>query len=450
VAGVPAGHPNPKTPTAKSGPLPHRGFTGARPLIRLTNSITRSRLLRPAVAGKLERANLMSEKQHELVQLAAELAADFATRATEHDRANSFPVENIDKMKQTGYTALIVPERYGGLGGDLMDYVLCQEQLSQGDGATALAINMHLFGIGSMSERAVHTRDQEFFFEMIGRGRQILGGGISEPETGGDWGYFATKARRDGEFYILNGRKTFTSLAPVIDLFMVMTTLEDHVPISAATFIVPRGTPGLEIIETWDVMGMRATASHDLVIKNVRVPAIAATEARPIGPIDEQGISLFAWFSLSVAAVYTGIAIAALKFTKEFCSKFKPMTLPRPIKYLPGIQFAVAEAEALVAQSRALYLSTTADYLRDRASFSGEAGLARVVMPKYVATNNAIRAVDYCMEAVGAHGIMRRYPMERYYRDVRAGVNHPLSNARARELIGKLALGISPAEQPRW
>ncbi len=392
----------------------------------------------------------MSEKQNHLVKLAAELAADFATRATEHDRANSFPVENVEKMKRTGYTALVVPERYGGLGGDLLDMVMCQEQLAQGDGATAIAINMHLFGLGSMAERGADTPDQELFFTMVGRERQILGGGISEPETGGDWGNFATKARRDGEFYVLNGRKIFTSLSPVIDLFMVMTTLEDRVPVSSATFIVPRGTPGLEIIETWDAMGMRATASHDLVLKDVRVPAVAMSEPRPVGPIDDQGISLFAWFSMSVAAVYTGIAIAALKFTKEFCSKLKPLSMPRPIKYLPGIQFAVAEAEALVAQSRALYLATASEYLRDRASFKGANGLVRVVMPKYVATNNAIRAVDYCMEAVGAHGMMRRYPMERYYRDVRAGVNHPLSNARARELIGKLALGISPAELPRW
>jgi alkylation response protein AidB-like acyl-CoA dehydrogenase len=124
--------------------------------------------------------------------------------------------------------------------------------------------------------------------------------------------------------------------------------------------------------------------------------------------------------------------------------------MPRPISYLPGVQFAIAEAEALIAQSRALYMSVANDYIRDRASFKGEAGLARVVMPKYVATNNAIRAVDYCMEAVGAHGMLKKFPMERYYRDVRAGINHPLSNARARELIGKAALGISLRETPRW
>jgi alkylation response protein AidB-like acyl-CoA dehydrogenase len=392
----------------------------------------------------------MSERQGELIKLAADLAADFASRADQHDRDGSFPVENVERMKETGYTALVIPARNGGLGADLVDFVLCQEQLAQGCAATALAINMHLFGLGSMVERSDGNPRDGLFFDMIGTHRRIIGGGISEPETGGDWGFFATKARRDGNHYVLNGRKIFTSLSPVIDLFMVMATIEDSNPPSSATFVIPRGTPGLELIETWDAMGMRATASHDLKIENVRVSEAGKTNERPVGPVDHEGISLFAWFSLSIAAIYTGIAIAALNFTREFTSRFKPLTLPRPIKYLPGIQFAVAEAEALIAQSRALYAGVAAEYMRDAMQFSGEEGLARVVMPKYVATNNAIRAVDYCMEAVGAHGILRKFPMQRYYRDVRAGPNHPLSNARARELIGKTSLRIPLGEMPRW
>ncbi len=392
----------------------------------------------------------MSEKQDKHVRLAAELAADFATRAAEHDRANSFPVENIARLKETGYTALVIPERHGGLGADLMDFVLCQEQLAQGCPATALAINMHLFGLGSMVERSSDTPREALFYETVGRQRRIIGGGISEPETGGDWGYFATRARRDGDHYVLNGRKVFTSLSPVIDLFMVMATIEDAVPPASATFVIPRATPGLEVVETWDAMGMRATASHDLLIKDVRVSDAAMADRRPVGPLDDSAVSLFAWFSLSIAAIYTGVATAALAFAREFAGRLKPLLLPRPIKYLPGIQFAIAEAEALLAQSRALYRQVAAEYVRDRAAFRREAGLARVVMPQYVATNNAVRAVDYCMEVAGAHGMLKRFPMERYYRDVRAGVNHPLSNARARELIGKVALDIGLGETPRW
>lgn len=393
----------------------------------------------------------MSHRQTELVGLARELAVDFATRAAEHDRENSFPLENVERMKETGYTALLVPERHGGLGADLEDFVLCQEALAQGCAPTALAINMHLFGIGSMVERLRGTAEEETFMEMLGRGRMILGGGISEPETGGDWGFFATRARHDEAGYVLNGRKVFTSLSPVIDLFMVMATIEDSAPPASATFVVARGTPGAEIVETWNALGMRATSSHDLILKDVRVPETAkAADERPIGPIDDSAISLFTWFSLSIAAIYTGLAMAAYRWTREFAGRFKPLLLPRPIKYLPGVQFAAAEAEALIAQSRALYLGVAREYLADRAAFQGEAGLARTVLPKYVATNNAVRVVDQCMEIAGAHGFVKRNPLERYFRDVRAGVNHPLSNARARELIGKVALEVGLGEIPRW
>jgi alkylation response protein AidB-like acyl-CoA dehydrogenase len=196
-------------------------------------------------------------------------------------------------------------------------------------------------------------------------------------------------------------------------------------------------------------MGMRATASHDLIIKDCRVPLENALRIRPLGEILPEDVSLFAWFSLSIASVYTGIAIAALNFAKEFAHRHHPLPLPRPIRYLPGIQFLVAEAETLLAASRALTLETAKAWASGE-DFTGEDGLRRVVLPKYVATNNAVRIVDLAMEVVGAIGILKKHPLERYYRDVRAGTNHPFSNARARELIGKNALGIKLLEMPRW
>jgi alkylation response protein AidB-like acyl-CoA dehydrogenase len=125
------------------------------------------------------------------------------------------------------------------------------------------------------------------------------------------------------------------------------------------------------------------------------------------------------------------------------------MPLPRPIKYLPGVQFAVAEAEMLLASTRAYTLETAKAWVAGE-HFEGEGGLTRVCMPKYVATNNAIRIVDLAMEIVGSVGIFKKHPLERYYRDVRAGTNHPFSNARMRELVGKNALGIKLLEMPRW
>src|SRR5260370_17607975 len=125
----------------------------------------------------------MSDKRDKLASLAAELAADFATRAGEHDRDNSFPVENVAKMKAAGYTALVIPEKHGGLGGDLEDFALCQEQLAQGCAATTIAINMHLFGIGSMVERATGRPQENLFFAVIGRRKQIPTPPLTDPQT---------------------------------------------------------------------------------------------------------------------------------------------------------------------------------------------------------------------------------------------------------------------------
>ena len=393
-----------------------------------------------------------SDKQMQLLALAGNLADDFATRAADHDLNNTFPFENIERMKETGYTALVIPEEHGGLGANLVEYCQCQERLAQGCGATALAINMHLFGLGSMVERGdiLRPRAQQFL-TAVGQRREIIGGGITEPETGGNWGLFVSRAVKEGDSYVLNGRKAFTSLAPVIDLFMIMVTVQDPDAdgMFGGTFLVPKSTPGLQIVETWNAMGMRATASHDLIITDCQVPLDHAIRIRRVGEILPEDISVFAWFSLSVAAIYTGVAIAALNFAKQFADRHQPLPLPRPIKYLPGIQFAVAEAEALLAATRAYTLETAKAWVNGE-PFVGEEGLVRVCMPKYVATNNAIRIVDLAMEIVGSVGIFKKHPLERYYRDVRAGTNHPFSNARMRELIGKNALGINLLEMPRW
>jgi alkylation response protein AidB-like acyl-CoA dehydrogenase len=394
---------------------------------------------------------MAEDRSARLIALAGELADEFATRAAEHDRDGSFPFENIARLKETKYTALVLPEEQGGLGADVVDFCRCQERLAQGCGATALAINMHLFGLGSMVERGdlLHPQAQDFL-RAVGHEQKIMGGGLTEPETGGNWGLFVSRAMKDGDSYVLNGRKTFTSLAPVIDYFMVLVTVQDpDAGLLGGTFLVPRETPGLEIIETWDALGMRGTASHDLIITDCRVSSSQALRLRRIGEILPEDVSLFAWFSLSVASIYTGIAVAALNFAKEFADRHQPMPLPRPIKHLPGVQFAVAEAETLLAATRAYTLETAKAWASGE-TFTGEEGLRRVCMPKYFATNNALRIVDLAMEVVGAVGFLKKHPLERYYRDVRAGVNHPFSNARMRELIGKNALGIPLLDMPRW
>jgi alkylation response protein AidB-like acyl-CoA dehydrogenase len=398
--------------------------------------------------------NTDTARSQRLLEMAGRLADDFATRADEHDRDNSFPFENFEKLKQENYIALPIAEELGGLGGSLLDFALCQERLAQGCGSTALAVNMHLFALGSMMESIGPTDMQaKLMASMLVQGKLIIGGGFTEAEIGGNWGFPTTTAVRqehDGlPGFVLNGRKTFTSLSPIIDLFSVNTSTTDDAGNGAiGLFVVPRGTPGIEIVETWDTMSMRATASHDMVVKDCWVPAMSCVGFRQPGDADVGANVLLAWFCCSVASVYLGVATAARNFAIDWAKSRKPILFERPISHFPGVQFRAAEMEIELAAARALVRETAKEWmaggLRERDD------LARIILPKYHATNAAVRIVDQAMTIVGAPGIFRRHPMQRYYRDVRPGPFHPMTNDVALELIGKTALGIPMDAQPRW
>jgi alkylation response protein AidB-like acyl-CoA dehydrogenase len=393
-----------------------------------------------------------TDKQTRLVALAAELADDFATRAAEHDRDNSFPFENFQKMRETRYLGLTIPERLGGLGASILDFALCQERLARGDGATAVAVNMHLFGLGALLEGGPTepnpTRDM--LLQNVASGGLLLGGSLTEPESGGNWGFPITRAEPVPGGYTLSGRKIFASMAPAMDIFLVSVTVpgENGGPDEVGTLAIPRGTPGLEIIETWDALGMRATASHDLKFTNVMVPQMMLIERRAPGNFDAAGVAVFAWFSTSIASVYTGVATAARNFAVEYAKNRRPSVLERPISHLPAVQFAVADMDIMLATSRALTRQICDEWLRGE--HHDVSGMARVMQAKYYATPTAIDVVNKAMGVVGGLGLYKKTPLERYYRDVRAGTFHPINQDVTREWIGKAAFGIDPAALPRW
>jgi len=390
-----------------------------------------------------------AERSARLLELAGRLADNFALRAAEHDRDNSFPFENFEAMRREKYLALPLPESLGGLGGTIKDFALCQERLARGDGATALAVNMHLFALGAMAERGTFDNPQaQMLIRMAADQGWVIGGGYTEPEIGGNWGFPTTTAEPRPGTYVLNGRKSFTSMAPIINFFVINATVTTDDGPSVGTFLVPKSTPGVEVIETWDTLGMRATASHDLTLKDVVVPEASLVISRPPGNLDPEATRLFAWFSLSIASVYTGIALAARDFAVDFAKSRRPSVLPRPIAHLPGVQFLVAEMDIKLAATRALTLRVAEEWIAGL--HHDTESLATVVMPKYVATNSAIDVVNQAMQLVGGVGMFKRHPLERYYRDVRAGTFHPFGNDIAKEVIGKAALGLPIDVDPRW
>jgi alkylation response protein AidB-like acyl-CoA dehydrogenase len=334
----------------------------------------------------------------------------------------------------------------GGGGADLATFAACQKILAGACASTALATNMHLFGIGAAAEGWYGgDRSGEPIFAMVANGT-VVGGSLTDAATGLNVRTSSTPARPVEGGYVITGRKSFCSLAPVLDFFW--GTAADTETGRLLLFGLPRSTPGLSFVDTWDTMAMRGTGSWDVVFEDVFVPAAVVQRGTdPAGPPvwDAAQERTFAWFAVSVASVYLGIARAAARFAYDRVTSRTVTGASLPMARQPAQVTSAAEIELALRPAEAM----VADVLTRRAA--GELlQPADIQALKHVAVGAAASAVDRCVRMVGGHGIFRSLPLERYYRDVRAGQFHPPSADVAVETLGKAALGIDPAVQPRW
>lgn len=380
-----------------------------------------------------------TERQAEFMNLADALAVRAAARAATHDRENTFPFDTFRDLQEAGYLALTVPEEFGGRGANVLEIALAQERLARGDGSVALAATMHLGQVGMLAQtRAWPPAIFERLCREIVTEGALINSAASEPDLGSPsrGGLPSTTATRTATGWRLNGRKSWTSLAPALRYFTVMAAVHDtdKTPYRA-NFLLPAGTPGVEIVETWDNLSMRATASHDLVLTDVELPAEALLpESGARIPSDPR-----VW-GIVTGAVYTGIAFAARDFAVNYARERRPNSLPGPIAELQTVQHRVAEIELLLLQARAVLYNAAEDWLahpdqQDKLAW-------QLAAAKYLATNNAIKVTDLALRVVGSVGLTRALPLERYFRDVRAGLGNPPMDDVALTTIGRAALGV--------
>src|SRR5271154_2124012 len=170
-----------------------------------------------------------TEREQRFIDLAAELADDFAARAAQHDEEASFPYENYARLKESGYSVLTIPEELGGLGASLLERVKAQERLAQGCGATALAINMHFNTMGLLIDlyRKFKPRNVEDKLRAIAKGRLICGGSGSEPDNAVYSLRPRTIARRVDGGFVVNGRKIFGTQSVVMDYFFAQALWQE-------------------------------------------------------------------------------------------------------------------------------------------------------------------------------------------------------------------------------
>lgn len=385
----------------------------------------------------------LTARQRRIVELAGRLADEFAERAAEHDRDGTFPFENYERMREEGYLGLTVPEELGGMGAGLYELVLAQERLAAGDGSTALAANMHVSPIGQLASlwRAGGDERLADVLRRAADGSLVYASMSAEP---GDPLLMTSSTRAepvDGG-YRVTGKKIFGTESEVCTEFSTRALVDD--PENGPTVIffrLARDVEGMTVQNTWDVMGMRATRSNDFTLENVFVPEEDVFHRYPAHHFDGTMLkTVWGWAMPTFGAVYLGIGSGAMAFAREFASRTGKAENA-------GVQGAFGHMEVLLETARAVLYRHAQEMERGAlyADLPVQAGMAKAVLTKYVATNNACAIVDLALDVVGGAGYFRRFPLERMYRDVRAGPIMPYSSLDAIDLFGRTSLGVEIA-----
>ncbi|NDE06850.1 MAG: acyl-CoA dehydrogenase [Proteobacteria bacterium] len=408
-------------------------------------------------------------------------SARFAQTADLHDRDGTFPFANYRALHDLGYLARSIPREFGGGGDGIANLCALQAVLGWSDPSTALAVAMHLLFMGRVGRAIVDGDSSEaggwdasryrHVADAVIREGVLINSAATEPEIGSPsrGGRPATSAHRlAGGGYEITGRKTWTTGSPLLRFIVVSATLlADPTDTASGTdsdamaqFLIDRGPispdgtftgpPGTSIVETWDAMGMRASGSHDFVMDRVILDGDSLISAKPFGPrapaapaptiTPPPTATSGAGWALLVPSVYLGVARAARDEAIRFARDRRPEPLGgASIGSLPVVQRTIGEMEMLLAQAEATLFGAATAW--DHASHAERANFGpTLAVAKYTVSNHAVAIADLAMRVVGGAGLARSHPIQRHYRNVRAGLHHPPMDDVALSTLARAAL----------
>jgi len=380
----------------------------------------------PSIVGDGYR---LTPKQAELLALVERLGRErFAPRAAQYDRDATFPFENYADMREAGLLKLCVPEKYGGLGADLLTYCIVAAEIGRHCGATALTYNMHICSTlwsgmladdldMSVEQRAEHEGYRELHFSRIVQEGKLYAQPFSEGSAAaaGKAPFGTLAAKVDGG-WVVNGKKIFASLSGAADYYGVLCTEDkpDRTLRDTLYIAVPADAAGFSIVGDWDPLGMRGTVSRTLVMKDVFVPD--GGQLMPRG-IYFQAASRWPHMFATLSPTYMGIAQAAYDFTIQYLRGEAPGTPPVKRRMYPTKQIAVAEMRIKLEQTRALFLRALSEAKVDPSKDER----LRCYAAHYTIMENANDICRLAIRTCGGQSMLRSLPLERLYRDSRCG-----------------------------
>jgi alkylation response protein AidB-like acyl-CoA dehydrogenase len=383
--------------------------------------------------------SLELSSEHEMIRQAARDFAqnEVAPIASEYDESGEFPLETIRKMGAMGFMGIEIPEEYGGAGLDTLSYVLALEEICKADAAhgTVMSVNNSLFCYGILRYGSEHLKQE--FLKPVASGQAIGAYSLTEPMSGSDAATMRSRAVREGDEYVLNGRKSWVSSAPKADyilVFMMTDPESGHRGITA--FLTKTDAPGFELGKPEPKLGIRASATSEILYQDYRCPV----ENR----LGEEGegfkiaMSVLDAGRIGIASQALGIAEAAYEASLQYARERE--AFGQPIGKFQGISFQLADMKTRIEASRLLIYN--AALAKERSKQDGSRYTLEASMAKLYASETAMFCAHAAVQIHGGMGYSKELPIERYFRDAKITEIYEGTSEIQRLVISRLELGL--------
>jgi alkylation response protein AidB-like acyl-CoA dehydrogenase len=327
----------------------------------------------------------------------------------EYDETQKFPMEIIRQLGDLGFLGILVPEEFGGAGLGYVEYALVIEELAKVDPSIALSVAAHNGLCTNHINLFGNEMQRKKYLPDLTSGRKIGAWGLTESSSGSDAASLKTTAVRDGDFYILNGSKTFTTHGTVGEIAVIMAiTNKDKGKKGISAFIVEKGTEGFIVGKKENKLGMRASDTTQLTFENCKVPA-----ENLIG--EEEGfihsMKVLEGGRISIAALSVGLAQGCLDASLKY--SFERKQFGKMLNEFQAIQFKFSEMATNIEAARLL------TYRAARMKDNNIPNTKQSAMAKLFASEIAERASSEAVQIFGGYGFIKDYPVEKFYRDVK-------------------------------
>lgn len=354
---------------------------------------------------------LITEEQQSIADMARQFAQErLRPFSAEWDREHTFPREALREMAELGFMGMLVPDTWGGCETGYVAYALALEEIAAGDGACSTIMSVHN-SVGCVPIHHFGTDEQKTQFLIpLATGEMIGAFALTEPQAGSDASDLRTKARREGDEYVINGAKQFItsgSNAGVVIVFAVTDPSAGKRGITA--FLVPTSTPGYSVVRVEHKLGIHASDTCQIQLDNVRIPA--AYRLGEEGQGYKIALANLEGGRIGIAAQAVGMARAAFEYARNYARDRQ--TFGKPIVEHQAVSFRLADMATEIAVARQMVLHAAA--LRD----AGRPALVEASMAKLFASEMTERVCSAALQTLGGYGYLNDYPLERIYRDAR-------------------------------